>query len=88
MLFCVCLIWVRVFSSWASVCSLNFLKVGLLSVAPFSDLIGESVPRGMLTSVGGWRIGGHGEIILAIYLRFRHGRGEAASGVLVQCLQL
>lgn len=70
-----------------SVCSLNFLKVGLLSITSFTDLIGGCVPRGMLISVGGWGIGGHGEIILAIYSRFRHRREEAASGVLFQCLQ-
>lgn len=70
-----------------SVCSLNFLKVCLLNITSFTDLIGGCVPRGMLPSVGGWGIGGHGEIILAIYSRFRHRRGEAASGVLFQCLQ-
>lgn len=52
-----------------------------------TDLVDGYVPGGMLASVGGWGIGGHGDIILEIYLRFRHGRGEAASGVLVQCLQ-
>lgn len=70
-----------------SVCSLNFLKVSLLSITSLTDLTGGCVPRGMLPSVGGWGIGGHGEIILAIYSRFRHRRGEAASGVLFQCLQ-
>ena len=56
------------FFLWVSVCSLNFLKVCCLNVASFTDLVSGYIPRGMLASVGG-----HGEIILSFYLRFRHG---------------